>query len=255
MILDVTTLKKAFNLADYPVSITAAAGVATITLTNHNFKTGDYLTITGTTKFNGDQLVTRQNPNTLTFATTETGTESGVIKQHDGILTNIIKRVEGEIASYCNVEFGNEASATEIYDLNVDGVIYPKRGWLVDGCVTQLLLSKTNNFTDASQYISLSSTDYFLYEDRIELKYEKCAEYLNCKRAVKITYTTQTVPDKIKAVAMVMAEFYFRNFNMKTVNLNGESLNGEQRSFKDTLPEQVIVDLENFKRMTLGKPY
>lgn len=255
MILELTTLKKAFNLADYPVSITAAAGVATITLTNHNFRTGDYVTITGTTKFNGDQLVTRQNPNTLTFATAETGTESGIIKPHDEVLTNIIKRVEGEIASYCNIVFGEETSATEIYDLNVDGIIYPKRGYLVDGSVTQLLLSKSNNFTDASKYITLTSSDYFLYEDRIELKFEKCAEYLNCKRAVKITYTTQVVPDKIKAIALSMAEFYFRIYNSKAINLVGESINGEQRSFRDSLPEQIVTDLENFKRMIIGKPY
>src|SRR5690606_22326246 len=110
MILDLITLKQAFNIADYPVSITATAGVATITLTNHNFKTGDYVTITGTTKFNGKQLVTRQNPNTLTFASGETGTEQGVIKQWDEVLNSIINRVEGEIAAHCNTVFGQSTS-------------------------------------------------------------------------------------------------------------------------------------------------
>lgn len=255
MILDLLTLKQTFNIADYPVSITASAGVATITLTNHNFKTGDYLNITGTTKFNGKQLVTRQNPNTLTFATAETGTEQGVIKQWDDILQGIINRVEGEIASYCNMIYGKPNSASEVYDLNVDGVIYPKRGPIEDASVTEIKLSNQNDFSTAGKFITLTASDYFLYEDRIELKIETAIPYLNCQRAVKITYTTMDAPDKIKAVAMVMAEYFFRVHNSKSLHIVGESLNGEQRTWKDTLPESVIQDLENYKRMIIGKPF
>lgn len=254
-ILDITTLKQYFNLADYPVSITGLNGLATITLTNHNFKTGDYLNVTGTTDFDGLQLVTRTGPNALTFVHAYTGTKSGVIKQNDFLLNSIINTVEHSINTYCNMIFGQVSSAVEYQDLTIDGIIYPKRGQLGETDVTSILLSRENNFTDSTKYITLTASDYFLYEDRIELLYETCAPYLNCKRAVKLTYTTQAVPEGIKSAALKLAEFHFRISNDKSIHESGRSINGEQRNFLGDVPHYIIDELDKYKRYTIGKPF
>lgn len=257
MILQILELKQYFNLADYPVSIVADGTKGTITLANHNFKTGDYLNITGTsTSMDGIQLITnRPNANSLEFATTYTGTKTAVIKQNETILTNIISQVENYIKNFCDLEYGNTSEATEIYDLKTNGIVLPKRGRIVESDVKSIKLSRENNFTDATKFITLTSEDYFVYDDYIELKFEKCLDYINCRKSVKLTYTTQACPDGLKYIAMQIAEYHYRNFSDKSIVETNRSINGDQRTFAKTLPQQVIDDLMKYQRVSIGDPY
>lgn len=256
MILTTLELKQLFNLQDYPCSIVADGSKAIITLSNHNFKTGDYLNITGTsTVMDGLQLVSRLNNNTLEFTTTYSGTKSAVIKQHDSLLEKIISQTETYIKNFCDLEFGNTAEAIESYDLNVNGIIFPKRGYIQEDDIVSIKLSRVNNFTDSTKYITLTSSDFFVYEDRIELLFEKCSLYLNCKKAVKLTYTTQDCPEGLKYIAQQIAEYHFRNFNDKSIVEQSRTVNGDQRVFAKELPKQILEDLTKYKRMNIGEPF
>lgn len=256
MILTTLELKQLFNLQDYPCSIVADGTKGTITLSNHNFKTGDYLNITGTsTSMDGLQLCTRLTNNTLEFATTYSGTKSAVIKQHETILERIISQTENYIKNFCDMEFGNTSSASETYDLNINAIIFPKRGYIQESDITSIKLSRVNNFTDSTKYITLSSSDFFVYEDRIELLFEKCYEYLNCKKAVKLTYTTQSCPAGLTYIAQQIAEYHFRNFNDKSIVEQSRTVNGDQRVFAKELPQQILEDLSKYKRINIGEPF
>ena len=256
MILQIEKLKQLFSIQDYICTIVANGTTATITLTNHNFKTGDYLNITGTsTVMDGMQLVNRLNNNSLEFLTTYNGTKTAVIKNYDDQLTNIIAVTESFIKQYCDLEYGNTAEASEIYDSKINGIVLLKRGNVIESDIKSIKLSRENNFTDSSKYITLTSDDYFVYDNHIELKFEKCYEYLNCRKAVKITYTTQAVPDGLKRVAYQIAEFNFRVDNDKSIHYESQTLNGDQKVYAQSLPQKVLENLDAYKRIGIGDPY
>lgn len=254
-ILDTTELKQKFNLQDYPVSIVGNGSLATMTIANHNYKTGDYVNITSTTNFNGLKLVTRLSATQLTFSSASATSESGIIKPWDSMIAKLISQVENHIKNFCDLEYGNVASASETLDLPVSGVIQPKRGRLEESDVTSIKLSRENNYTDASKYITLTASDFFVYEDRIELKFDKCYNYLNCKKGVRITYTTQACPEGLKSIAEQMFEFYFRIFNDKSIAENSRSNNGDQVVFSKKLPQYIEDELIKYQRVNIGDPY
>lgn len=256
MILELAALKQMFNLPDYPISITAANGVATITLINHNFQPNQTLNISGTTKFNGKQLIlTRPNPNTLTFATNQTGTEMGLITNYDEVLTSLVTLVDGAIKGYTGMSFGNTASASETHDLKSDATIFPTRGYLGDADVSEIKLSAVNNFTDSEKFITLTAEDFLVYPDRVEIISEKAIPYVGHRKAVKITYTTQAIPPEVKSAALLLFAFYYRQDSNKSQDIVSESNNGEQKNYKAAPDADVWAKLDMHKRVIIGRPF
>lgn len=257
MILSLQKLKQYFSLPDFPCSITSNGTKATINIPNHNFRVGDYINITGTnTSLDGQQLViARPNNNSVEILSTYNGSANAVIKQYDEIVQDIIDQTENYIKNFCDMEYGNTVEKTETYDLGLNGIILPKRGYIQEDDVKEIKLSRSNNFSDPSQHIVLDSTDFFVYEDHIELMFSKAQNYLNCRKAVRMTYTTQDCPKGLSYIALQIAEYHFRNFNDKSIVEVSRTINGDQRTFAKTLPQQIIDDLTKYRRVSLGEPY
>ena len=256
MILQLNDLKQFFSIQDYPCTIVATGGLATITIGSHNYKTGDTINITGTnTVMDGKQLIARPNANILTFATSYVGTANAIVKNYDEMLNQIINQVQGYIANYCNIEFGNTQEMTESHDLKVDGIIYPKRGYFDESNIVSIKLSRQNNFTDPTKFIELTQEDFYVYDDRIELRFDKATPYLNSKKGVKLTYTTKDTPIALTHIASQIAEYYFRIYNDKSIAESSRSINGDQRAFAKTLPDQINIELDKFVRLVIGDPF
>lgn len=255
MIINLAEAKSYLKLFDRQVAdITGDGTTAIMTMQNHGLKPGEQFTIIGTTSYDGTYFVEqRVDANKITFLhAASTSGETGALNEYDVVLTGFIAGVENFILNICGVKYGVNAAYTEIIDIPMDGVV--RLAYANINTISALKVSIVEDFADEDKYDDVEEGEYFLYKEKgqLDLRHSDWSGYLGARKALQATYSTDEAPDGLKMAAKMLLEFWYQNYNDKSINLKSKSVQGDVRVFNNKIPEHVMACIVPFKVMRVG---
>lgn len=251
--LTLSNAKRYLGLTDKSISIVGNGTIATVTMENHNYKTGDQVEITGTTDYDGVKVITRINAESFKFNTDKSTTKTGFVVPYDFVLGLMIAGVDEYIKNYTNVTWVDLATeSNKIMDCPEDGVIYVPKMPLAS--VSAVRISYDRDFVTADKYTDLTEDEYIVYPElgRVELLGSAAAEVYGQRNSVRISYATGTIPNGITMAAYELLAYYFRTWNDKAQNVTSRSAQGDQIFFSKNIPDSIKELLNPYVRELIG---